>query len=518
VHNGLAVSSPLPDRATQTLEDGTILGDWRIDGAIGLGGMGAVYAATHTVIGKRAAIKVVRADLCGSPETAERFIQEAKVVNQVGHASIVDIFHVGTLDDGRPYLVMELLQGRSLAQRMAEGRVPAQEAIDILLEVCDGLAAAHASGVVHRDLKPDNIFLAETPGGTQIKIVDWGIAKRMDDAPWSPTLTTTGTLVGTPQYMSPEQARGRVVDGRTDVYALGAIAYELFLEGPPFSADNIADLVTMQLREAPPPPSELWPDIPPELEALLLAMLAKRPEGRPGLAEIEQTLRGLRGELGARRSASRRIRPVRQRLPLEVLDRAPTWGMAPAVAPAADTRRPLSLWARRRPLAEAIAALATFVLLAAAGVTVTSVFQDPGVLTGAARAAQGAPAPAIVPPAHHAVPVGDDVIPAFDPVEVELSTLDLRVEPHDASVTIDGGLVPTDHGRVVRDIAPGTHELVVTARGRTTYRRTLDVGVGRFLLEVNLRAVRRDRPLQHVPESRRAVLDIDPDGTIDPFE
>jgi serine/threonine-protein kinase len=500
------------------LAPGTILGDWRIDGPIGIGGMGAVYAATHTAIGKRAAIKVVRADLCANPLTTERFLQEARVVNQVGHPAIIDIFHLGTLEDGRPYLVMELLQGKTLGQRMVEGRVLPVEAIDILLEVCDGLAAAHASGVVHRDLKPDNIFLAEGAAGIEVKLVDWGIAKLMDCLPTSGTLTTTGTLVGTPQYMSPEQARGKAIDGRTDVYALGTIAYELFLEGPPFAADNVADLVTMQLREPPPPPSEVWPDIPVALEGLLLAMLAKRPEGRPSLDEVQQTLRGLRAELGARRCISRRIRPLPASTPLAVLDRAPTWGMGPAVVPAASsgpTRIP-----RRRPIAEAFAALGTFLLLAAAGITATQLVRDPGVLTAAARAGLGPiPLPRIAAPSVGEAPVAAALIPAVDaPADGRAALLDIRVEPRHATVRVGGVATRAVDGRVVRPIEPGELVLEISAPGRTTYRRTLEVGPGTVLLEVKLRTPRHKPPIRHVPESRRAVLDIDPDGTIDPFE
>jgi tRNA A-37 threonylcarbamoyl transferase component Bud32 len=504
------------------LEAGTVLGDWRIDGPIGMGGMGAVYSATHTMIGKRAAIKVVRADLCGNPLTTERFIQEARVVNKVRHGAIVEIFDIGTLEDGRPYLVMELLQGKTLGQRMLEGRVPPVEVIDHLLAVCDGLEAAHACGVVHRDLKPDNIFLAESAAGVEVKLVDWGIAKLMDVLPSSGTLTTTGTLVGTPQYMSPEQARGKAIDGRTDVYALGAIAYELFLEGPPFSADNVADLVTMQLREAPPPPSEVWPDIPSALESLLLAMLAKRPEGRPSLEDIRQTLRGLRAELAARRCISTRMRPLSAPIALAVLDRAPTWGMAPApvIVPAADTG-PTRKALRRRPVIEALAALGTFLLLAAAGVTVTQLGRDPGVIAAAARAGRGPiPAPAIAVPSVAGAPVEATLVPAVRaPDGDRQSVLDLRVEPGDAIVHIGGATIRAVDGRVVHAIEPGELVIVVAAPGHATYRRTLEVGPGTVLLEVELRSSRKPkRPLQHVPESRRPVLDIDPDGTIPPFE
>jgi len=303
VTDGRALPADLPP--------GTVLGDWRIEGRIGAGGMGMVYEAVHVLIGKRAAIKVVRAELCTSALTAERFVQEARVVNQIGHPNIVDIFHIGRLGDGRVYLVMELLKGRTLADRMSEGRMSPLEAIDVLLEVAAAAAAAHTHGIVHRDLKPDNIFLAEVTGGRPtVKLVDWGIAKLTEEPPplasatgrGSGPLTTTGMLLGTPQYVSPEQARGRELDARTDIYSLGAIAYEMFLEGPPFIADSVADIVAMHLRELPPPPSDVWPDIPNDLEKVLLEMLAKDPVERPSLADVSMRLMLVRREIEARTS------------------------------------------------------------------------------------------------------------------------------------------------------------------------------------------------------------------------
>ena len=493
---------------TALLDAGVVLGDWRIDGIVGVGGMGTVYAATHLVIGKRAAIKVVRSELVADALTAERFLQEARVVNQVGHAAIVDIFHIGQLDDGRPYLVMELLQGKTLGRRMAEGRILPDEAIDLLLEVCAGLAAAHACGVVHRDLKPDNIFLADGPSGTEVKLVDWGIAKLMDGRPTSCALTTTGTLVGTPQYMSPEQARGKAVDGRTDVYALGAIAYELFLEGPPFHADNIADLVTMQLREPPPPPSELWPDIPEALERLLLAMLSKRPEGRPSLEEVQTTLRELRGEIGTRRGRARR-RAISSPGAFEALDRARTWGMSRAMESAHIDRARSG----RHRVAQALVATAALLVLAAAGLAAPRVVRDPDALAGAARAAAPAPVPSSVEP-----PVPAPAATPRPASDARLATLDIRVEPADARVRVDGASAPVEDGRVVLPVEPGVIELAISAPGHRGYRRSLEVGAGTVLLDVSLRPRPEPRSLQHKPESRRAVLDVDPDGTIDPFE
>jgi serine/threonine protein kinase len=278
------------------LEPGSVLGEWRIEQQIGQGGIGTVYAAVHTEIGKRAALKVVRHRTGESLHAGERFLQEARIVNQIQHPNIVDIFQLGRLDDGSPYLVMELLHGESLGERIDRGRVPALDSIDILLQVCQALAAAHANGVVHRDLKPDNIFLSNQI----VKLLDWGIAKMTDPPPDMCEVTGAGTMVGTPRYIAPEQARGLDVDARTDVYSLGCIAHELFLEEPPFTADNVADLLVAHLTEPVPAPSDVWPDIPPVLERLILGMLEKDAANRPTLDEVVAALEQARFEMGGR--------------------------------------------------------------------------------------------------------------------------------------------------------------------------------------------------------------------------
>ena len=524
------------------LAAGTQLGDWTIDGLIGIGGMGTVYAATHAVIGKRAAIKVVRSELLTNPLTVERFVTEARVVNQIQHPNIIDIFHIEQLEDGRPYLVMELLRGRTLGRRMADGRIPPQEAIDILLQICDALAAAHARGVVHRDLKPDNIFLVDGgPGAAActVKLVDWGIAKLMDAVPMSASMTTTGTLVGTPQYMSPEQARAKHVDGRTDVYSLGAIAYEMFLEGPPFQADNIADLVTMHLREDPPPPSEVWPDIPEELERLLLAMLAKNLDGRPSVDDIQGTLRRVSERIGTRTRwfDSGRHLPVSAAVP-ELLDRAPTWGMDAEIPWRTAASGPQPVVAPpRRGLRRAVGAFATLIMLGAGGTVITELVRNPDVIAPAARASSAPAQPRSVDPvmpavggaAAYEVPevapamppnAHPEAFPAAGPVAELPATLDLRVRPKRARVVVDGDAEQATDGRLVRPVAPGVLELSIEAPGFAPYRRTIEIGPGTVMLEVNLQRASRGKAKapRHQPEGRRAVLDIDPDGTIDPFE
>ncbi len=282
------------------LEPGAKAGPWVVERELGRGGMGAVYGVVHEEIGKRAALKVMHRRLV-SGTSAERILLEAKVVNQVGHPNIVDIFETGTLDDGRPYIVMERLDGMPLSFRADEGKILPDQVIGILLQVCDALIAAHAANIVHRDLKLDNVFLIDNPDDPstpRVKLLDWGIAKVISN---DVRHTIEGQLVGTPQYLAPEQARGASVSPQTDVYSLGVMAYELFLEQLPFEAETTAEIMAMHLRCTPPPPSELWPDIPPGLENLLLAMLAKNPEARPTMLAVAHTLELVRNELQARK-------------------------------------------------------------------------------------------------------------------------------------------------------------------------------------------------------------------------
>jgi tRNA A-37 threonylcarbamoyl transferase component Bud32 len=282
------------------LAPGDKAGPWVIDAQLGRGGMGAVYGVTHEDIGKRAALKIMHRALV-SDVAAERILTEARVVNHIGHANIVDIFETGQLPDGRLYIVMERLEGRPLGAFALEGKLLPDRVIAILLQICDALIAAHAAGVVHRDLKLDNVFLIDNPDEPtmpKVKVLDWGIAKELAN---DVRQTIDGQLVGTPQYLSPEQARGLDVGPPSDVYSLGVLAYELFLEQLPFEAETAAEVMTMHLRALPPEPSELWPEIPHLLEKLLLQMLAKKAEQRPSMQTVAATLEQVRDELAARR-------------------------------------------------------------------------------------------------------------------------------------------------------------------------------------------------------------------------
>jgi tRNA A-37 threonylcarbamoyl transferase component Bud32 len=311
--SGLPGAFEIPD----VLVPGAKAGPWIVERELGRGGMGAVYAVVHEEIGKRAALKVVHKRLLLSGFNGDRMLLEAKVVNQVGHPHIVDIFETGKLADDRPYIVMERLDGQSLSARADEGKLLPDLVIAILLQVCDALVAAHAAGVIHRDLKLDNVFLVdnlEDPATPKVKLLDWGIAKLIHH---DVKHTVEGQLVGTPQYLSPEQARGLNVTPQTDVYSLGVMAYELFLEQLPFEAETAAEVMAMHLRVPPPPPAELWPDVPVALENLLLAMLAKQADQRPTMQEVGRRLEAIRAELDRRRNTVRTTPRHRTATPID---------------------------------------------------------------------------------------------------------------------------------------------------------------------------------------------------------
>jgi serine/threonine protein kinase len=261
-----------------TVGPGVMVGDYMIERTIAEGGMGAVYAAIHPVISKKAAIKVIGKRYALNPKAVARFVQEARSVNEIGHHNIVDIFSIGELEDGRNYLVMELLDGLSLHEILLHrGRLLPGEILPVYEQVCDALHAAHSKGFVHRDLKPDNVIVLRRPPRPFIKILDFGLAKLRGSA--ASRYTEVGTVLGTPEYMAPEQCRGEEVDARTDVYALGILLYELLTGQKPFSDPSPYQMLQMQQREAPLPPSRLAP-ISQLLERVVLKALAKDPADR----------------------------------------------------------------------------------------------------------------------------------------------------------------------------------------------------------------------------------------------
>ncbi|HEY5920408.1 MAG TPA: protein kinase [Kofleriaceae bacterium] len=259
---------------------GQTIGAYRIARLLGIGGMGRVYKGVHPQIGSRVAIKVLSRECSDRRDLVDRFFSEAKAVNLIRHESIVNVLDLATLPDGRPYIVMEYLDGSPLAgiiehaQRSAVP-VPLGGLARLVAEVLDALGAAHAKGIVHRDLKPDNIYV--TPAG-RAKVLDFGIAKLQPELGGS--ATHTGSLLGTPHYMSPEQAAGRPVDARADIYAIGVILFECATLHKPFVADSLFDLLRKHVEVPPPSPRAMRRDMPEALEHIIYTALAKLPEQR----------------------------------------------------------------------------------------------------------------------------------------------------------------------------------------------------------------------------------------------
>jgi serine/threonine-protein kinase len=277
---------------------GQMVGEYVVDEILGMGGVGIVYRGRHPLIGRPVAIKVLRAEFATDPLYMKNLLAEARAASTVGHRAIVDIFGFGTLPDGRQYMVMELLTGSAL-NRIIKKRapIPYLEQLAYIDAIAAALEAAHEADIVHRDLKPSNLFVQSDPDGSvHIKLLDFGLAWRSNsgDDP-----STDALLLGTPCYMSPEQVKGKPVDARSDLYALGVIAYELATGRRPFVGDSMFEIISAQVRKRPGPPSVLAPDIDPTYEKIILRLLAKDPRQRQASArDLRSQLKALKAQIG----------------------------------------------------------------------------------------------------------------------------------------------------------------------------------------------------------------------------
>ena len=287
-------SSLVPDETfasvDRDLAPGEMVGEYRIIRTIGKGSFGVVYQAVHPVIGKAAAVKILKRQFCSNPQVVARFIAEARAVNQIRHRNIVDIFSFGVLRDGRQYYLMELLEGEPLDLFLQRrGPIPPAQALPIFDRIARALDAAHGAGIIHRDLKPANVFLAQEDDGSQYpKLLDFGVAKLVrteeEEKHEVDLRTNTGAMLGTPRYMSPEQCRGEPLDHRTDVYSFGVMIHELLTGRRPFEAESILKVMNMHTMTPAPRMSEHNPALPPELDAAVLHILEKDPNNRPATA------------------------------------------------------------------------------------------------------------------------------------------------------------------------------------------------------------------------------------------
>ena len=301
---------PVDGETLQRMQDPllgrTIAGRYLVEDKIGGGGMGVVYRARHQVIARDVAIKFLHARYTRDPTSRKRFLGEARAANQINHENIIDITDFGETEDGLVYLVMEYLQGRALDQEIHGRPMPPARALKIAAQIAAGLARAHELDVIHRDVKPGNVFLLRRRSEQDVvKLLDFGIARFEREL----RITDRGTLLGTPEYIAPEQVRTAEVSPLTDLYALGCVLFEMLVGRPPFQG-NMTEVLVKQMREMPQPPSKLAPDIPPEIDALLLRMLQKDPQRRHRDAfHLVEELRGLLARLRPEGAAPETISP-----------------------------------------------------------------------------------------------------------------------------------------------------------------------------------------------------------------
>ena len=417
---------------------GSRVGEYEIQEQIGEGAMGTVYSAVHPLIGKKVAIKILKPELCANQATINRFVHEAQAVNQIGHPNIVDVFSLDELPDGRAYMVMEWLRGEDLKARLARGPITVVDSCDILDGIARALEAAHAKQIVHRDLKPDNVFLHQVDNGPlMVKLLDFGIAKLVRLTPGTEK-TQTGNMLGTPRYISPEQARGVQVDYRSDIYSLGVMAFEMLAGRPPFKGETAMDIVVQHLNE-PPPALGQFAKVPKSLEQCVMAMLEKDPDLRP-------TLEDVRGIL---------IDPTRRMTPI------PT------------RAQPVTKRSARWPFL-------LLGLVGAAGVGWLSwkfvVDQTQKDETVAVSSNSVVPAPTLVeskeppPPPVVAPSTGSDT--------ATLGTLDVTVSgAKDAVIEVDGA-EKTRGASLKIELDPGKHEITVKAPGRPPHTESVEISAG----------------------------------------
>ncbi len=398
----------LPKEMLGDIVGSTLSGRYLVTRKVGQGGMGAVYEATHTLIGKRVAVKVLLEKYAQREAIVKRLKQEAQLASSIGNEHIIDITDFGSTDDGRTFVVMEFLEGESLAECLArESKLSEQRILRIIQQATSALSAAHAKGIVHRDIKPENLFLLRRKEQDFVKVVDFGISKSLrasDEQEEPQRLTQTGMVLGTPLYMSPEQARGdEDLDHRVDIYALGVIMYEAATGRVPFVGNNYLSVISQVLNEQPKPPRELRPELTDEFEAIVTKAMAKDRKER--YASAEEMLADLNALLDDPTHSTERakITGPRKKLPPKTSSRYLVWigGVAVIVIGVTFTAMQLmkSSPTKKQPV----------------------VHDDAGVAMVVGDAAQAAPPP---------------VVDAED----ELKTINIKFnsEPSGADVTIGG--------------------------------------------------------------------------------
>ena len=411
--------------------------------------MGIVYLAEHTLIGRKAAVKVLRPEYSSSPAIVDRFFNEARAMAATKHPGVIDVLDFGHHTDGSAFIVMEFLEGESLSSRLARERtLPAAVVVEIARQVALAVSAAHAVGVVHRDLKPDNVFLVpsdELQCGLRAKVLDFGIAKLTGDNTYGQK-TRTGALIGTPAYMSPEQCRGAgQVDHRTDIYALGCMMFEMVCGRQPFVGEGPGDVIVAHMCDEPLAPSSLAPGIPPQLETVILRALAKKMETRhQTMAEVVRDLDTLApGRLtnpgfatvgAAAVIASTPVAPTLTELPQKAPATTTLGGSAGQVAASPLIGTPAPTSRKRRNRLWLLGGSATLVVAAgAAAVVLVGRDSHPLQIAPTAKPTAMVHSPATVAPLSPATLPSVPALPKVDRVALKIDS-----EPANADVFHDG--------------------------------------------------------------------------------
>jgi len=367
---------------------------YRVERVLGRGGMGVVVAAMHEQLAQRVAIKMLLPEAEASPNALARFTREARAAATIRGEHVARVLDVGELPGGAPYIVMEYLEGRDLAQTLTDrGTLPPEEAVSFVLQACEAIAEAHAAGIIHRDLKPSNLFVTAGPDGSPlVKVLDFGISKALLSGSAEGQLTTTSSFVGSPIYSPPEQlVRAHDVDGRADIWSLGTILFEVLAGRPPFVGDSVMHVASKIFNDAPTPLHELRPELSPDLCAVVMRCLRKLPEDRyPDVRALAQALAPFAPAHSV--SADRVARIVAASLPpSQVTALADTVHDSSKIAPSGETPHAL-VSARTPPIPGSRRWIAVAVGSALAGATVV-------VILAMGRAPASAPRPMVQPPA-----------------------------------------------------------------------------------------------------------------------
>jgi eukaryotic-like serine/threonine-protein kinase len=449
---------------------GHMAGEYRLRRKLGEGGYGAVYEAEHPVLKRRAAVKVLHRTARMDSVGAMRFISEAQAANQIRSRYIVDVFSFGKLPDGRHFFVMDLLDGEPLDRFIAESApVPVPAAIQLLSLIAEALDAAHAAGIVHRDLKPQNIFLVwESNGETVPKLLDFGMAKLVGQA--AGVQTASGAVMGTPLYMAPEQALGKKIDGRADVYALGVLAHELLTGKRPITGETAMGVLAAHLTVVPPRVSEVYGALDARLDAPILRMLEKNPDDRPAtagaaIAALKRAAEEAGHVIAAEGPRLPRPEPApkSREPPAATTDRERSPIDAELLGSERGLEREVRLRTGDAPRARRgliFAVLATVVLGGAIGAYALLRGSDEN------TASVGAPSSAVVPAAGVSSPLAEPVKTVEDlPKPRQFVDLTLQGAPRGARVLLDGKAIGEAPGPISLPIGEAPVQLMVTAPG-----------------------------------------------------